>query len=113
MLRDTGNAAVRARVTMLLQTGNAAWCPVVKLELWNGGRGGHEKKVLRDLDRLLPCLPMTEAVWDLSYTLASAARDAGITAPATDLLIAACAHHHGVELEHADSDFDLLKTLRP
>jgi predicted nucleic acid-binding protein len=28
--------------------------------------------------------------------------------PATDLLIAACAGHHGAQLEHADADFDAI-----
>lgn len=32
--------------------------------------------------------------------------------PATDLLISACARHHGAELETADADFELLEGLR-
>jgi predicted nucleic acid-binding protein len=28
--------------------------------------------------------------------------------PATDILIAACAGHHGAQLEHADGDFDAI-----
>jgi predicted nucleic acid-binding protein len=36
---------------------------------------------------------------------------AGKTAPAVDVLIAACARHHRVALEHADSHFDFLLTL--
>jgi predicted nucleic acid-binding protein len=31
--------------------------------------------------------------------------------PATDILIAACARHHQVELEHADADFSHLEKL--
>jgi len=31
--------------------------------------------------------------------------------PANDLLITACARHHGVAVEAADAHFDFLKTL--
>jgi hypothetical protein len=31
--------------------------------------------------------------------------------PAIDVLIAACARHHGFEVEHDDSHFDFLMTL--
>jgi predicted nucleic acid-binding protein len=34
-----------------------------------------------------------------------------VTAPATDVLIAACARRHGAALEYADADFDLLATV--
>ena len=43
--------------------------------------------------------------------LARLAREKGVTVPATDLLVAACARHHGVSLEHNDSHFDLIATL--
>ena len=34
-----------------------------------------------------------------------------MTAPATDILIAACALYHGADLESADSDFDHLAAV--
>jgi len=73
-------------------------------------RCAQEKKVLRDFERLLPELPITAQVWERANELARTARTAGISVPATDLIIAACARHHGAELEHADSDFDLLNS---
>jgi predicted nucleic acid-binding protein len=39
------------------------------------------------------------------------ARRSGKTIPATDILIAACARRHGVELEHADQHFAALAAL--
>jgi len=33
------------------------------------------------------------------------------TAPASDLLIAACAFHHGARLEHEDTDFDAIERV--
>lgn len=105
-IRKRGNAAVRARVEALLTAGAAAWCPQVRLELWAGARSDHDRKILRDYERVLPELPITDAVWQLACDLADGARRAGISAGAGDLLIAACARHHSVELEHADADFE-------
>ncbi|MBI4519206.1 MAG: PIN domain-containing protein [Gemmatimonadetes bacterium] len=105
-LRPDGDATVRARVAALLQAGTACWCPLVRLELWNGAGGDREKKVLKELERQLSELAMTPEVWNHGYELARRCRTAGVTAPATDLLVVACARHHGAGLEQADSDFD-------
>lgn len=111
MLRPSGDATVRGRVEQALREGVACWCPPIRLELWNGARGEKEKKVLRDLERSLPELPIDEQVWQAAYELARRARTAGVTVPASDLLIAACGQHHGATLETADSDFAQLKSL--
>jgi len=108
MLRADGDATVRSRVEALLRSGVACWCPMVRLELWNGARGDRDKKTLRDFEQRLPELSITEEVWTLAYSLAQKARAAGATAPGSDILIAACAQYHEVDLEHADSDFDRL-----
>ena len=109
-LRPTGNAAARARVKAALQAGAACWCPVVRLELWDGAGGDREKRVLKEFERLLPELGITVEVWDTAYDLARRCRAAGITAPATDLLIIACCRYHGAQLEQSDSDFDRIPT---
>lgn len=106
MLRVDGDATVRARVESSLQAGTACWCPMVRLELWNGARGNRDKKALRDFERLLPELAINDDVWIVAYELAQRMRSAGATAPASDVLIAACARFHEAELEHSDSDFD-------
>jgi predicted nucleic acid-binding protein len=108
MLRADGDKAVRARVEALLVAGTACWCPLVRLELWNGARGDRDKKALRDFENRLEELPITGDVWTLAYSLAKKARSSGATAPASDILIAACAQFHEMPLEHADSDFDRL-----
>ena len=107
-LRPDGDIAVRARVSAALEAGVACWCPMVRLELWNGAQGDREKRVLREFERLIPALPMTVEVWNLADERARRCRKAGVTVPATDLLIDACAVHHGATLEHADSDFDAI-----
>jgi predicted nucleic acid-binding protein len=110
-LRPNGDPVVRARVEAALTAGEACWCPLVRLELWNGAAGDRDRKVLRDFEAVLPELAMDDEVWAGAYELARRARSAGVSVPATDILIAACAQCHGVELETADSDFERLAAL--
>jgi predicted nucleic acid-binding protein len=104
-LRPDGDGDVRTRVEATLRAGTACWCPLVRLELWNGAGGERERKVLREFERLIPELAIDAAVWSAACDLAHRCRGAGVTVPATDILIAACARHHGAQLEHADADF--------
>lgn len=110
-LRRRGNPVVRARVESLLAAGEAAWCAPVRLELWAGVGIDPERQVLRTYEAVLPDLPITEDVWSESRDLADRCRRAGIRASAMDLLIAACARHHRVDVETADDDFAPLLKL--
>ncbi|MQA91438.1 MAG: PIN domain-containing protein [Gemmatimonas sp.] len=105
-LRPDGDAAVRERVKALLEAGIACWCPMIRLELWNGAGGDREKRVLRQFEKLIPELAITPEVWDDMYDLARRCRAAGVTGPASDIVIAACARHHGAGLDQCDADFD-------
>ena len=100
--RPDGDAAVRKSVQIALETGEAAWCDMVKLELWNGARGDKEKRVLREMELSVPLLPCSPDVWEEAFLIARSTRDRGQTIPATDLLIFACARVHGIGLLHAD-----------
>jgi predicted nucleic acid-binding protein len=102
---------VRARVEVVLGAGTACWCPLVRLELWNGAGGERERKVLREFERLIPDLAIDVEVWSAACELARRCRAAGVTVPATDLLIAACARRHGARIEHADADFNAIGGL--
>ena len=62
----------------------------------------------REFERLIPELAITPDVWNDACDLARRCRAAGVSVPATDVLISACARHYGARLEHADSDFDLI-----
>ena len=110
-LRPTGDPVVRARVEAALNAGEACWCPQVRLELWNGAAGDRDRKILRDFEAVLPELSIDAKVWSGAYELARRARAAGVSVPATDILIAACAQRHGVGLETADSDFERLTAI--
>ena len=67
--------------------------------------------MLTEMEATLPSLAMDAAVWDRAVTLSAGAREQGITVPATDLLVASCARHHGVSLLHFDGHFDLIAEL--
>ena len=110
-LRPNGDPVVRTRVEGALTSGEACWCPLVRLELWNGAAGDRDRKILRDFEAVLPELAIDDDVWAGAYELARQARSAGVSVPATDILIAACAQRHGADLETADSDFERLAAL--
>src|SRR5258708_12321395 len=95
----------RTRVDTVLQAGTACWCPIVRLELWNGASGDREKKVLREFERLLPELDITVEVWKEAYELARRCRATGVTWPATDLLLIAPSLYHVPTLKQTDSNF--------
>ncbi len=110
-LRDRGDPALKRRVHELLTGNRACWMPMIRLELWNGARGEREKRALRDFEQVIPELEVTSEVWEAASDLARRALVAGLTVPAADLLIFACARHHGVEIESTDAHFAELEKL--
>ncbi len=110
-LRRDGDPAIKARVAGLLRDGTAAWCDMVRLELWNGLRGAAERKHMEELEADVNNLGTTDAVWAKARKLAQRARAKGITVPGADLIIAACAWEHGVEMEHDDAHLTALAAL--
>lgn len=111
-LRRDGDPEVRALVRAATVEGRAVLCDLVLLELWNGAQGAAEQRFLRELAQDLEKVPTPPAVWETAQELARTCRSAGVSAPATDLLIAACAEHHDLALLHRDSHFDLIARAR-
>ena len=110
-LRKSGDPAKRDRVNALLEGGEAAWCPVVRLELWRGVTNDAERKTLRRYEALLPGYEIAADVWQRAIQLADRARASGVTVPLADLLIFSCARIHGLEVAHDDTHFDELTKL--
>lgn len=107
-LRASGDLAVRAEVSILTADDRVVLCDQVRLELWNGAAGADERRLLRNLEEHLGSVPTTPDVWALARVIARSLRDRGVTIPAADVLIAACARHHGLGLIHRDAHFDLI-----
>jgi predicted nucleic acid-binding protein len=110
-LRKSGDSAKRDRVNALLESGEAAWCPAVRLELWRGVTNDAERKTLRRYEALLPDYVISPDVWNRSIQLADRGRASGVSVPLVDLLIFACAKIHGLEVAHDDAHFDELAKL--
>jgi predicted nucleic acid-binding protein len=111
-LRRDGDPDVRAAVTSATAEGRAVLCDLVLLELWNGAHGASEQRLLRELERDLEKVPTPAAVWEAASDLARTCRRAGVSAPATDILIAACAEFHKLEILHRDSHFNYIARAR-
>jgi predicted nucleic acid-binding protein len=95
-------------VEVLVLSGEAAWCDITLVELWHGVRGTKEKRELAEMENEVELIPVNAAVWRLSSKLALRCREKGITVPLSDIIIAACATTHGLELEHCDKHFNEL-----
>ncbi len=106
-----GLSEIGERVEALVLGDDAAWCDMVLLELWNGARGQAQKRTLEDLRATAHHLETTDEVWKLACRLATRCRDQGKTFPRADILVTACALHHGIELEHKDTHFDEIKPV--
>src|SRR5258708_1161227 len=110
-LRRKGDPNIRQRVQRLMLAAEAAWCDVVRLELWHGARNDDDRDSLWELESEIPALEITRDVWDLACDLGSFARAKGLTVPSTDLIIFACARANRVAIEHNDQHFDHLNAL--
>jgi predicted nucleic acid-binding protein len=110
-LRRDGDPAIKARVAALLREGTAAWCDMVRLELWNLLRGAAERRQMEELEADVANLATTDEVWARARLLAQRVRAKGINVPEADLVIAACAWKHGVEMEHDHAHLTTLASL--
>jgi predicted nucleic acid-binding protein len=110
-LRTSGDPAVRARISALTADDKVVLRDQVRLELWNGARSTADHRLLRHLEQQLEVVPTSPEVWMLACDYARAARVQGVTLPAADLLIAACANYHGLGLIHQDAHYERLATI--
>ena len=98
-------------VEVLFLSGEAAWCDMTLVELWHGVHGAKEKRELAEMEKEVARIPVDATVWRLASRLALRCREKGFTVPTSDIVIAACAVTHGLELEHCDKHFDELLPL--
>lgn len=99
-------------MSALLESGEAAWCSAVRVELWRGVTNDAERRTLRRYEALLPSYEISPTVWERAIRLAERGRAAGLTVPLADLLIFACATLNGLDVAHDDSHFEELATLK-
>src|SRR5438445_12749467 len=103
--RPGGDGEVRRAVDDAMSDGEAALCDMILLELWVGARGAAEQATIGRLAASLTVVPIDADVWTKAHALARTCRAAGITVPTPDLVIAACADHHGMQIIERDAHF--------
>ncbi len=107
--RHPVGAKLRARVSQIQASGQAATTEPVMLELLRSARDIADYQQLAAVLGGLTLLPVTPDRWQEAAHLGlTLRRQHGITAASTDLLIAAVAMAHGATLVHRDGDFDLI-----
>jgi predicted nucleic acid-binding protein len=112
LFRRRHDAVVRQRVTDLVRDQRAAWCDVVRVELWNGMSDDEEMAIMSRLEELVGTLPIDDQVWQGAVTLTRQARAEGLTVPTSDLIIVACARRHHAMIDACDRHFEALMRLK-
>jgi predicted nucleic acid-binding protein len=105
------DSALSERIEALVLNGEAVWCDITLAELWHGVRGIKEKREMAEMETEIERIPVNRAVWNLAFRLAVRCREKGLTVPLSDIVTAACAVTHGLELEHCDKHFDAILPL--
>ena len=107
-LKNSPVARARSVIDDLLAGGKIAIIPVIRLELLGGTKSTAEFQRLDSRLGALHQLPLAQAEWDESASLAFKLRRTGMTVPYIDIIIAAAAILHGLLLIHADRHFELI-----
>lgn len=110
-LRRDGDPAIREKVMALTADDRAILCDFVRVELWNGARNDKDRAMLREIEASLETVPTTPEVWKRARDFAELSRKKGLTIPASDLVIAACARVHDLDVLHRDAHFDRLAEI--
>ena len=108
-LNKKSDIELTQRVQELMKNKQAAWCPMIQLELERSGK--ERASALALLNEVLPSLEINQAVWSLAHQLAQACSRKGKPIPNTDILIYATAQHHGCQVFHNDKHFDWLAEI--
>jgi predicted nucleic acid-binding protein len=108
-LNKKSDIELTQRVQELMKNKQAAWCPMIQLELERSGK--ERASALALLNEVLPSLEINQTVWSLAHQLAQACSRKGKPVPNTDILIYATAQHHGCQIFHNDQHFDWLAEI--
>ncbi len=112
-LRPSGSKEIKEKVDVLLGEDCVATSGIIKLELLSGTRTEKEYHELSEDLESLHYIPTSEDVWRYSYRLSRDIKKAGLSIPATDLLIASVAITAGCEIMHLDKHFTFLAKHSP
>jgi predicted nucleic acid-binding protein len=108
VMRGTASDTLKKQVTLSLESGAAAMSEPVWLELSRGIKGKKESERLQSLRQLCAWLPFTDACWERAHLIAGKCTRSGVNVPLGDILVAACARTHSVELIEHDRHFAMI-----
>ena len=107
-LKSSAESVIHQRIIELILDDKVVTLPIIRMELLGGTRS------VREFDRLnarlsgLKYLNLSRKIWEVATKWAFEIRRAGFTVPNGDLLIAAAAEVHDLNLIHADKHFDII-----
>lgn len=110
--RRDGDLAVKVALESLLEAYEACWCGVVKLEFIGHTREDKRRK-LEFFFSTIPYKAITEPIWESAKKLGWKLRDAGVTVPNNDILLAALAIANGCRLYSVDQHFEDIAKVIP
>jgi predicted nucleic acid-binding protein len=103
--------SVREELEPLIERALVGMCGVTKLEMLFSARNISERARMRQrFDESMEQVPTPENVWDLASEIQEALTEQGQhrCASIPDLLIAATAREHDLEILHYDKDFETI-----
>ena len=110
-LRKDGRIEVKAAVKGLLDEFQALLCGPVEMEVLGGARASERQKIQGYFD-ILPYRASDHTIWRESVTTNCKLRDAGITTPWNDTIIATIACRYNYRVYSIDKHFPTMaKTL--
>lgn len=101
---------VRQRLAPIIESGEAATCAIVDLEVLYSVRNQPEHERIRQRRQLAyHTVPLTEEIFQRAISVQSELAKTGRhRVPIPDLIIAAAAESAGLAVLHYDADFDLI-----
>ena len=111
--RPQGPEGLKRRLQEELRLGTVATMGLIAVEVLQGAPSASALASLQEDFLGLEWLEITQDVWLEAAKLGAKLRQAGLSLPATDVVIAATAVHHRCLLWHRDEDFTRLARHAP
>ena len=108
LLRPDGAPATKRAVSILIETGEAAYCGPIEFELLSGARP-NELSDLRAALSFATLLGFPQECWRRAAEFEQALRKRGVTVPRDDIFVATAANFHNVPLCARDTHFEIMR----
>jgi len=105
--RRDGDPAVKLAMRALVEELEATLCGPVEMEFLGGARP-HERKRIQSRFQILPYLSNDQKIWRSAATHYATLREAGVTLPWNDILVATLALNQDCRVYAADRHFETM-----